>query len=110
MMKKNEIYVEMLGRALTYIRNVQSQDSIRKAKDISCYYEAELVHNLLITIFDAEFEQHDIWFLNHQARYYYENCNTEISINYDKQVSFIKELFAMVPVELKNKLTWNGPI
>lgn len=108
-MNKSHIYKEMLEFALTYIRNVQSQNAFIKAKDKSCLYESELVHNIMISILDKNFTEHDLWFLNHQAKFYYDNCNAEISINYPKQVFYIKELFKIVPIELQDKLIWKGP-
>lgn len=108
-MYKNEIYVKMLGLALPYIRNLQRMEKREKILDVACYLEAELVHNLTITILDKDFKEHDIWFLNNQAKYYFELCNEEISPNYNKHVTYIKELFVIVPGYLKCKLTWVGP-
>lgn len=108
-MKKNEIYVEMLQWALSWLRNVQTHNALRKAKDRSCYYEAELVHNLMLTILNPNFESHDIHFLNYQAKYYYENCNEEISLNYNGHIARIKKLFELVPEDMKDQLIWDGP-
>ncbi len=109
MMSKNEIYVGMLAVALPYIRNIQSLDGKDKGNDVSCYFEAELIHNLTHTLLIAQFTEHDIWFLNHQSKYYYDNCNEDISPNYNKHIEYIRELFKLVPEELKNKLEWTGP-
>lgn len=108
-MMKKEIYVEMLEWALPYIRNVQSQSAIRKANDKSCYYEVELVHNLPSKVLIENFTESDIHFLNYQAKFYYDNCNEDISPNYWGHIERIKKLFKLVPDELKNKLTWSGP-
>ncbi len=109
-MYKNEIYVKMLGLALPYIRNVQLLENKKKNLSFSCYLEAELVHNLTITILDKNFSEHDIWFLNSQAKYYVEKCNENISPNYIQHLIYIKELFNIVPDALKSKLTWAGPL
>lgn len=108
-MKKNEVYIEMLGWALPYIRNVQSQSALRKAHDKSCYYEAELVHNLPYKILSQDFDESDVHFLNNQAKYYFESCNEDISPNYNGHVACIKKLFHLVPKDLKGKLIWDGP-
>ncbi|OCG46650.1 zinc ABC transporter substrate-binding protein [Gilliamella sp. Choc5-1] len=108
-MMKNEIYVEMLEWALPYIRNIQSQNAIRKANDESCYYEAELVHNLPKKILVQDFTESDIHFMNNQAKFYYDNCNEDISPNYRGHIERIKKLFELVPYQLKNKLIWSGP-
>ncbi|MFP1776457.1 zinc ABC transporter substrate-binding protein [Lonsdalea quercina] len=108
-MKKNEIYVNMLSLSLPYIRNIQSLDKKDKGRDISCYFEAELVHNLMHTLLVSEFVEHDIWFLNNQAKYYIEKCSEDISPNYNQHIEYIKSLFKMVPDSLKSELLWKGP-
>ncbi|EPT7033961.1 zinc ABC transporter substrate-binding protein [Cronobacter malonaticus] len=107
--KKNEIYIKMLSLSLPYIRNIQSLDVKDKGRDVSCFFEAELVHNLMHSLLVAEFTEHDIWFLNNQAKYYCEKCTDDISLNYSQQVEYIKELFKLVPESLKPKLQWKGP-
>lgn len=109
LMKKNEIYVKMLSLSLPYIRNIQSLDKKEKGHDISCYFEAELVHNLIHTLLISDFVDHDLWFLNKQAKYYFEKCSEDISPNYIQQVKYIESLFRLVPDELKSKLQWQGP-
>lgn len=108
-MKKNEIYVKMLSLSLPYIRNIQSMDKKDKGQDISCYFEAELVHNIMHTLLISEFVEHDLWFLNNQAKYYFEKCSEDISPNYNQQVEYITALFKMVPDSLKSRLLWQGP-
>lgn len=108
-MNKIEIYIEMLAWSLPYIRNVQSQNVFRKANDKSCYYEAELVHNLPYKILVQDFSDSDVHFLNYQAKYYIEHCSEDISPNYNGHTERIKKLFELVPSELKEKLIWEGP-
>ncbi len=108
-MKKNEIYIEMLSLALPYIRNMQSQGAEIKAQDTSCFFEAELLHNLMPTLLIPDVVEHDIWFLNHQARYYVVNCNADISPNYHQHLNSIKSIFSLVPPELRAALQWQGP-
>lgn len=106
---KNRIYIEMFALSLPYIRNIQSLDVQERCEDRSCYFEAELIHNLSYALLDKQFTSYDIWFLNCQAKYYYTYCNEHISLNYNKQIEYIKELFRLVPDELKTKLEWKGP-
>lgn len=108
-MKKNEIYVKMLSLALPYIRNIQSLGKKDKGRDISCYFEAELVHNLMHTLLTSEFVEHDLWFLNNQAKYYFEKCSVDISPNYNQHIEYIKSLFKIVPDSLRARLLWQGP-
>lgn len=108
-LKKNDVCLKMLSSALSHIRNVQSRGERERKKDRACYFESELVHNLMHTLLSPEFREHDIWFMNNQAKFYYENCSPEISINYGQQSEYIKMLFLMVPDELKHTLIWQGP-
>lgn len=109
-MNKSEIYIKMLGLALQYIRYIQSLDKEKKGNDMSCYYESNLVHNLAYTILNEEFDLHDINFLNYQAKNYIDDCSIEISLNYDQNVKYIQNLFRLVPLELRDKLIWDGPL
>lgn len=108
-MKKNEIYVRMLSLSLPYIRNIQSLDKKEKGRDTSCYFEAELVHNLMHSLLISDFVEHDLWFLNNPAKFYFEKCGEDISPNYKQHIEYIKLLFKMVPDSLKSKLRWQGP-
>lgn len=108
-MNKNDIYIKMLALALPYIRNIQTHSRKVKGNDISCYFEAELVHNLCHSILDENFQEHDIYFLNHQDKYYCENCDDIISLNYNQHLVYINKLFDMIPDNLKEKLIWSGP-
>jgi hypothetical protein len=69
--------------------------------------EAQLVHNLWASFADPGFEAHDFWFLNVQARGYVERGNC--SPIYQMQVSRLRDLFALVPVDLRFELNWAGP-
>jgi hypothetical protein len=72
-------------------------------------FESELVHNLWVSVCEPEFVEHDIWFLNAQARWYCEKCNPKLSPLYDHHVNVIRELIALVPETLRPKLQWEGP-
>ncbi|WP_353241911.1 zinc ABC transporter substrate-binding protein [Providencia sp.] len=109
-MTKSEIYVEMLFWVLPHLRNMQTQDSKFRLEDMSCYYESELVHNLPNKLLNDAFTTNDIAFLNNQAKYYHDKCNTSISILYNSNLALIKKLFELVPNELKPQLEWMGPL
>ncbi|MGG4606937.1 zinc ABC transporter substrate-binding protein [Providencia sp. Me31A] len=108
-MTKNEIYIEMLFWILPHIRNMQTQDKKCRLKDKSCYYESELIHNLPNKLLIDEFTSSDLSFLNHQARYYHDECNSTISILYNNNLELIRKLFELVPEDLRPQLKWNGP-
>ena len=109
MTKKQEIYRELLRRVSPHLRNVSTWHWWRRLRDRSIYYEAELIHNLWLSLFEPEFIDHDIWFLNAQAKIYCEECNEHLSPLYLENVMCIKELFAIIPDNFKSKLLWNGP-
>ena len=91
------------------MRNVSTLSWWRRLRDRSVYHDAELIHNIWPSLFEPEMVDHDIWFLNAQARVYTQECNAHISPLYLENVARIKELFALVPEQLKVKLKWNGP-
>jgi len=68
-----------------------------------------LIHNLPVSICEPEFVEHDIWFLNTQARTYCHECSAERSNLYLEQVKRIRELFSLVPETMRSKLSWEGP-
>ena len=107
---KQMIYREMLHRTLPHLRNVSTWPWWHRLRDRSCYYEAELIHNLPVSLYEAEFVEQDEWFLNVQARGYCERCSALISYLYPLQVARIRELFALVPEHLRPKLQWSGPV
>ena len=111
MTDKIMIYARMLHTALYTIRNVQSCNPFVKARDKSSFFEAELAHTLPWNIVGANscIDSQDIDFLNYNAKYYYDNCNSDLSDAYVAQVERIKKLFALVPPELRKELKWNGP-
>lgn len=109
MSRKQEIYQKLLTLGLAYVRNVQTQGRFKKFCDQSCYWEAELIHNLSISILEENFIEHDVHFLNFQARWYFQIANPKLSPNYEINKKLIKELFQIVPEYLKHKLEWSGP-
>jgi hypothetical protein len=108
MSRKQEIYRELLWRLLPHLRTVSSLRWWQTARRVELHAEAELIHNLPISILEPKFVDHDIWFLNAQAKWYLENAPKN-SPNYEANRAAIKELFGLVPEEMKDKLRWPGP-
>jgi hypothetical protein len=106
---KQIIYGEMLHRTLPHLRNVSTWRWWQRLRDRSAYYEAELVHNLPVSMYEPDFGEHDVWFLNVQARAYCQECSAGLSSLYPQQVERIRGLFALVPQHLRPKLQWTGP-
>jgi hypothetical protein len=69
---------------------------------------AEFVHNLYVSILDEKFTDHDIHFLNYQARDFLERKG-ESHPSYPLFAYYVQELFKEVPDDLRHKLRWNGP-
>lgn len=107
MSPKQEIYGELLRSTLSYIRNYQSLPFWRRWRSRTVYEEAELIHNLRHGLFEPDFTDHDIWFLNSQAESYYQHAR--FSPLYVQHVALIRELFALVPDSFRPQLRWQGP-
>jgi len=105
-MKKQEIYQELFMWGMPHIRNVQTWSYFKKGRDRSCYFVAELLHNLYVSMFEEEFTDHDIWFINVQMRYFIESCNPKIFNGYTHFCSLLLRLLDEVPDNLKEKIQW----
>jgi len=110
MSKKQKIYLEILERILPFMRNIQTHSAWRRFRYGSFYPEMELVHNLPRIFIYPEFTEYDVHWLNSQARIFYRKGNNPIHAFYDSIVDSIRELFTLVPEELKGKLVWEGPV
>jgi hypothetical protein len=100
-MKKNEIYLSMIKDAVVQSRNVSTLPFLKKASDKSVYFDSELVHNLFSTLHEEEIVEHDIFFLNNQAKWYLENCSEEKSPLFLENKKRIEELLSLVPEDRK---------
>ena len=105
-MNRIDIYIEMLRAALPYIRNVQSHGVLTKGFDKPCYYESELLHNIVGSLNRDDICEWDIHFLNNQAKYYIDSANDKICPNYCLHKKHIKMIFELIPEHLKEKLQW----
>jgi hypothetical protein len=102
MSPKQKIYHELLRIVLVSLRNAQSLSWWKKARNKPSYYEAELIHNLYVSLFEKDFTDHDVRFLNNQAEWYRENAKG--TYNYDYLCKLIEELRSLVPADLQTKL------
>jgi hypothetical protein len=109
MSRKQEIYKEMLRWGLPHIRDVQAKGTLARLGDRSCLLEAQLLHSLPDSILLSEFTDNDLWFLNHHARDYLQQCSPQISRNYPYHLQLIRELFTLVPEAQRGALKWAGP-
>ena len=65
--RKQEIYFLILQMTLPFIRNTQTWPLWRRLRSGNVYAESELVHNLHSLVFDPDFTERDIWWLETQA-------------------------------------------
>lgn len=108
MSKKQQIYTELLRQSVPIARGILSSKLVYGRSRKLAYELCELTHNLYVSILEESFTDHDIWFLNVQARSY---CETNIrGLSYDPIARLIQELFQEVPEEMKQKLKWTGPL
>jgi hypothetical protein len=99
----------MLTTVLPWVRNVQTWRWWTRLRERSVRWDSELVHNLPTSILEPDFTDHDLWFLNWQARAYYRGCSSDVSPNYDAKVAAVRRLSALVPDELRDRPEWRGP-
>ena len=109
MSRKQEIYRELLQFGLPSFRAVRHLRWWQRARRQALYVEAEFLHNLYVTILEPEFVEHDIWFLNNQARWFLSHTDPKHVACYHHHERLIQELFALVPDGLREKLMWSGP-
>lgn len=105
--EKQRIYLEILKGILPYVRNVETWGLWRRLRFGNAYPEAELVHNLPRCLEEPTFGREDIWWLNAQARNYCQGaadrpCKAEVT-------RLVRNLFYLVPSELREQLKWDGP-
>ena len=106
---KQMIYAELVSLTLVYLRNRASLPWWRRIGDHSAYFELDLLHNLSNSMFEREMVEHDVWFLNAQAQYYWAQCSPKLSPLYGRQLELIQRLIVLVPDHLRNQLKWTGP-
>src|SRR5713101_1264294 len=106
---KQKIYNEILEKVLPFMRNIQRHSAWHRFRYGSFYPEMELVHNMHRILVLPEFTEHDVHWLNSQARIFVELGNNPVHGFYEAITASISELFTLVPEPLKNKLTWAGP-
>ena len=106
--KKQELIEELYFRGLPLLRNALTWVEKDFQKDRRFLFEEiELIHNLFLSLADKDFTDHDIHFLNVQAKRYFEHAKE--SFLYSENVKTIKQLFLTVPNQMKDKLKWPGP-
>ncbi len=107
MSEKQKLYAELLRLSAPTIRNLLTRSLLFGRARLEAYELSQLTHDLYVSILDEGFTDHDFWILNVHARSYFERASKTCSYEVINQV--IRDLFAEVPENLKNKLEWDGP-
>lgn len=94
--RKQEIYRELLADSISYCRNLASGSPVSKAFDKSSFVELQFVHSIPESILQPDFVDHDLWFLNHQARVFIFNADESRTPNYSKYRRRIIELLGLL--------------
>jgi hypothetical protein len=109
MSRKQEIYREFLQFGLPCLRGVRYFRWWQTGRRRALYVEVEFLHKLYVSILEPEFVDHDIWFLNHLARWFLTHADPRHAACYCHHQRLIRELFTLVPERLRDKLKWAGP-
>jgi hypothetical protein len=80
--RKQEIYREFLQFGLPYLRSVRYVGWWQTARRKALYMEAEFLHKLYVTILEPEIGDHDIWFLNHLAKWFLTHADPKHAVCY----------------------------
>jgi hypothetical protein len=102
--RKQEIYRDILLWVLPQMRSLPTFGDWFWGRGGRVHRLAQLVHDLPVTILEPEFGDHDLWFLNKHARYYFKRGTPDLRIQ-----DHVAELFRIVPDDLRHKLEWAGP-
>ena len=94
--RKQEIYRELLTDSISYCRNLASGSPISRAFNKSSLVELQFVHNIPVSILQPDFVEHDIWFLNHQAKQFVFKADESSTPNYSKYRRQIIELLSLL--------------
>lgn len=100
--KKQEIYLYLLWRILPHARNVQRKPFWRRAF-WNLYPELELLHSIPDLLKNPEADQHDVYWINVQARMYMKAClkNKEKHWYSEEVLYSVRELIELIPEEIK---------
>lgn len=119
MSRKQELYLMLLAQGIVFIRNEQSH--IRFASwwrvmprrwrktGRQCYEVAQLLHHLPHRLREEGFTDNDFWFLNGPVRAFFQRAEPKTSSLYGLFLSPVRQLFALVPENLRSHFEWSGP-
>jgi hypothetical protein len=106
--EKQQRYLHILEMVLPYMRGIQTRGLWARIRHGHFYAEAELVHNLPRLLVRPEFGEEDVHWLNMQARIYFKRGRNDFPFR-EAVCEELEHLFALVPENLQNGLSWKGP-
>ena len=116
MTRKQELYIMLIKAGFVFIRNQQSlclnpwwrvPPWRWRKRGRGSYLVAQFLHNIPDLVFESEFSKRDIRFLN-SAKAFFEQAEPS-SFMYGTFFSPVRQIFNLVPENLKNQLSWAGP-
>ena len=119
MSRKQELYLRLLYLGLVFIRNHQARNKsrrwwplrfgIRQRTDLECYEVAEFLHHVPLLVAEPDFTLSDIRFLNDHAQSLYKRDASKNCWVSSQFRSPVRQLFKLVPKDLRAELKWAGP-
>ncbi len=119
MSRKQELYLMMLHKGIVFIRNHQSQNKFRhwwpirfrtrRRIDLECYEVAEFLHHVPMLVAEQDFTISDIRFLNGHCHSFYKRDTSKNQWVSGSFRSPVRQLFQLVPENLRSELKWTGP-
>ncbi len=58
-------------------------------------------------MFEEDYIDHDIWIINHEFKYFTENCNQKIFHAYPLFCKILLDIYEDVPEDQRDKLKWH---
>ncbi len=109
----------MLEKGILTIRSQQSQATFlpwwrmppwkRHKLSRTSYEVAQFLHQVPHLMANDEFTAGDLWFLNIHARSFFTRAEPKISFLYTHFLSPTRQLFSLVPEDMREQLEWPGP-
>ena len=119
MSRKQELYRVLLKKGILIIRIQQSQLTFHpwwrvapwKTHKLAWagYNVAQFLHQVPQLMAHEEFTKGDLWFLNNHARSFFAKVVPKTSFLYTDFLSPTKQLFCLVPENMREELEWLGP-
>lgn len=104
MSEKQEIYLEICGILMPFMRNVKTHSWWRRLSYGAFYHELELLHNIHRLLVNPDFEEQDLHWLNSQALLFVRSKVNKTHRAHDVVVRLIFDLISLVPKELRERL------